>query len=76
MFGQSAERSFNFESTAYTEALNRLLFVVESGEPFVSLAAPEGTGKSTVLGRAAGECHAQRAQAGHQRGARTVTARR
>lgn len=55
MFGQTAESPFSFDCLPTTEALNRLLYVVDSGEPFVTLTAPDGTGKSTLLRRVRAE---------------------
>ena len=56
MFGRSKTSRFSFECTAHTEASNRLLFVVEQGEPFVALMAAAGSGKSRVLSNVRDEC--------------------
>ncbi len=56
MFGQTPGPSWNFESPAHTEALNRLLYVAEQGEPFVLLLGERGTGKSTLLQQVQSEC--------------------
>lgn len=56
MFGRAAEQTFTFECPAHTEALNRLLYVAEQGEAFVSLTAKPGTGRSRLLRRLQEEC--------------------
>lgn len=56
MFGQSVDRLWYFESSAHTEALNRLMYVAEQGEPFVLLLGERGLGKSGVLNRVQEEC--------------------
>lgn len=56
MFGQTVEKSWNFDSVLQTEALNRLMYVVEQGEPFVLLLGASGTGKSTILKQLQSDC--------------------
>jgi len=56
MFGQTPGATWNFESPAHTEALSRLLYVAEQGEPFVLLVGARGTGKTTLLRQVQSEC--------------------
>jgi type II secretory pathway predicted ATPase ExeA len=56
MTDQSAQRNdWYFESEAQTEAVSRLLYVVDNGEVFSLLEGAWGTGKSTVLKQTATE---------------------
>jgi len=56
MFGQPSEANhWFFETIEQTEALNRLMYVVENGEAFCVLEGAYGTGKSTVLRKTVGE---------------------
>lgn len=56
MFGQQdAANHWIFDTVGQTEALNRLLYVVENDEPFCVLEGTYGTGKSTVLRKVADE---------------------
>lgn len=56
MFGQPDEANqWNFDTVAQVEAVNRLLYVVENGEPFCVLGGAYGTGKSAVMQRVAEE---------------------
>lgn len=60
MFGRtSPENDWEFEAEGQTEAVNRLLYVVESGEILSLVEGAAGTGKSTVLRRTADELAAQ-----------------
>lgn len=56
MFGQPLGKPWYFETNAHAEALNRLIYTVDQGEPFVLLMAEHGAGKTTVLNRALLEC--------------------
>ncbi len=56
MFGQPIGPSFEFECPTYTEAVNRLLYVVEQSEPFVLFTGQPGTGRSTLLRSVQAEC--------------------
>ena len=56
MFGQAIEKSWFFSSSVHTEAVSRLLFVAEQGEPFVFLQGEHGFGKSTLLKQVQAEC--------------------
>ena len=56
MFGQSVDELWYFESSAHTEAQNRLMYVAEQGEPFVLLLGERGLGKSSILQRVQEEC--------------------
>ena len=49
MFGQPTQQEWQFDTVGQTECMNRLLYMVESGESFTLLTGPFGTGKSTVL---------------------------
>ena len=56
MFGQLAQEiDWVFKTQGHTEAINRLLYLVEKGEVFSLLEGGSGTGKSTVLRRTAEE---------------------
>lgn len=60
MFGRtSPENDWEFAAEGQTEAVNRLLYVVENGEILSLLEGPGGTGKTTVLRRTAEELTAQ-----------------
>lgn len=56
MFGQPTGQSFLFECPTFTEAVNRLLYVVEQNEPFVLFSGRSGTGRSTLLRHIQAEC--------------------
>ena len=56
MFGQAIGKSWYFSSSVHTEAVSRLLYVAEQGEPFVFLQGEHGCGKSTLLKRVQTEC--------------------
>ncbi|MEO2013280.1 MAG: ATP-binding protein [Fuerstiella sp.] len=56
MFGQAIEKSWFFSSSVHTEAVSRLLYVAEQGEPFVFLQGDHGCGKSTLLKQVQAEC--------------------
>ena len=54
MFGRKDDANlWMFDTIAQTEALNRLLYVVENGDSFCLLDGAYGTGKTTVLQRTA-----------------------
>jgi type II secretory pathway predicted ATPase ExeA len=56
MFGQrTQENEWYFDTEGQTEAVNRLLYVVENSEVFSVLEGSYGTGKSTVMRRTAAE---------------------
>ncbi|MCH2203308.1 MAG: ATP-binding protein [Fuerstiella sp.] len=56
MFGRAAkEKDWKFDAEGQTEAVNRLLYVVENGEGFALLKGSYGTGKSTVMQQTAHE---------------------
>ena len=56
MFGNSTQpKDWKFHTAGQTEAVNRLLYVVENGEAFALLKGSYGTGKSPVLQRTADE---------------------
>ncbi len=56
MFGQSAQEiDWVFKTQGHTEAVSRLLYVVENGDVFSLLEGSSGTGKSTVLRSTAAE---------------------
>ncbi|MCP4784302.1 MAG: ATP-binding protein [Fuerstiella sp.] len=56
MFGQAIEKPWFFSSSVHTEAVSRLLYVAEQGEPFVFLQGDHGCGKSTLLKQVQAEC--------------------
>ncbi|HIE99103.1 MAG TPA: ATP-binding protein [Planctomycetes bacterium] len=56
MFGQAIGKSWFFSSSVHTEAVSRLLYVAEQGEPFVFLQGEHGCGKSTLLKQVQAEC--------------------
>ncbi len=56
MFGQPTGHAFQFECPTFTEAVNRLLYVVEQNEPFVLFTGRSGTGRSTLLRHVQTEC--------------------
>ncbi len=56
MFGRAAqENDWQFAAEGQTEAVHRLLYLVENGEVFSLLTGAWGTGKSTVLAQTARE---------------------
>ena len=56
MFGETAQRTdWTFETEGQTEAVSRLLYVIENREVFSLLEGSGGTGKSTVLRRTSAE---------------------
>lgn len=56
MFGRTPrENDWYFAAEGQVEAVNRLLYLIENGEPFSMLEGPYGTGKTTVLGQVASE---------------------
>ncbi|MCA9050580.1 MAG: ATP-binding protein, partial [Planctomycetaceae bacterium] len=56
MFGQTPGKSLYFDTSVHTEAVNRLMYVVENGEPFVLLQGADGSGRTTVLEQVQDEC--------------------
>lgn len=56
MFGRNVqENEWHFDTEGQTEAVNRLLYVIENGEVFSLLEGRYGTGRSTVMRRTAEE---------------------
>lgn len=56
MFGRTPrENDWYFAAEGQVEAVNRLLYLIDNGEPFSLLEGPYGTGKTTVLGQIASE---------------------
>lgn len=58
MFGTTAEQEWTYQGPAIVEALSRLVYVAEQGQPFVLLQGGRGVGKTTVLKLAENECRA------------------
>lgn len=56
MFGHQPGAPFEFHGPTFTEALSRLMYVVEQGAPFVLLAGETGCGRTTLLRTVETEC--------------------
>ena len=58
MFGQTIPAKWTYTGPAIEEAVSRLVWVAEQGQPFVLLQGGRSVGKSTVLSLADAECRA------------------
>lgn len=58
MFGQAVTSKWTYTGPAIEEAVSRLAWVAEQGQPFVLLQGGRSVGKSTVLSLAEAECRA------------------
>ena len=51
MFGQKKQTAWFFDSTVHLEAVSRLLYLIEVGEPFGMICGPDGSGRTRHLTR-------------------------
>ncbi|MEJ7592708.1 MAG: ATP-binding protein [Planctomycetaceae bacterium] len=51
MFGQKRQTAWFFDSTVHLEAVSRLLYLIEVGEPFGVVCGPDGSGRTRILTR-------------------------
>lgn len=51
MFGQKKQTAWFFDSSVHQEAVSRLLYLIEVGEPFGVICGPDGSGRTRVLTR-------------------------
>ena len=51
MFGQKKQASWFFDSSVHLEAVSRLLYLIEVGEPFGVICGPDGSGRTRILTR-------------------------
>ena len=51
MFGQKRQTAWFFDSTVHLEAVSRLHYLIEVGEPFGVICGPDGSGRTRILTR-------------------------
>ena len=51
MFGQATQSTWFFDSAVHLEAVCRLLYLVDSHEPFGVVYGPDGSGRTRVLSK-------------------------
>ncbi len=51
MFGQTTQPTWFFDNSVHLEAVNRLLYLIESGEPLGIVCGPDGSGRTRVLSK-------------------------
>ena len=51
MFGQKKQTAWFFDSSVHLEAVSRLLYLIEVGEPFGVICGPDGCGRTRILAR-------------------------
>ena len=51
MFGQKKQTAWFFDSAVHLEAVSRLLYLIEVGEPFGVICGPDGSGRTRILTR-------------------------
>ena len=51
MFGQTIQSAWFFDSSVHLEAVSRLLYLVDSHEPFGVVCGPDGSGRTRVLSK-------------------------
>lgn len=51
MFGQKRKTAWFFDSSIHLEAVSRLLYLIEVGEPFGVICGPDGSGRTRILTR-------------------------
>lgn len=51
MFGQKKQTAWFFASAVHLEAVSRLLYLIEVGEPFGVICGPDGSGRTRILTR-------------------------
>ena len=51
MFGQTIQAAWFFDSSVHLEAVSRLLYLVDSHEPFGVVYGPDGSGRTRVLSK-------------------------
>lgn len=56
MFGHPVGSPFEYQGTTFTEAVSRLLYVVEQGAPFVVFSGASGSGRTTLLRTVESDC--------------------
>lgn len=49
MFGQKKQTAWFFDSAVHLEAVSRLLYLIEVGEPFGVICGPDGSGRTRFL---------------------------